>query len=138
MQAGKNLDFQLGSTGSPAVLVDLSNKVQTAGLDIERDLLEANRFNNSGAKSNLKGLYGGKFPVTFFYDATVYTQMLNAVLGDNTVNIQFGPEGSTSGKPKYTGAVHIHKISKPVEVNKVMVFTTDVTLDGVLSTGTYA
>lgn len=138
MQAGKDLDFRLGSTGTPTTLVDLSNNVKTAGYDIERDLLEANRFNNSGAKSNLKGLYGAKFPVTFFYDQTTYGQLHAALLGDNTVNIQLGPIGSTSGKPKYTGAVHVHKVGNPVEVNKVMEFTAEITLDGPVTPGTYA
>jgi len=134
---GKNLDFRLGSTGTPSTLVDLSNSVKSAGYDIERDLLEANTFNNNGSKANLKGLYGATFSVTFYYSAAIFTQLHAALLGDNTVNIQFGPIGSTGGNPKYTGAVHIHKVGNPIEINSVMELTAEITLDGAIATSTY-
>ena len=137
-EVAKNLDLRLGSTGTPTTLVDLSTLVRSAGYDLERALIEANEFNSNGAKKNLKGLYGAKFPVKFFYTAALFTQLHAAILGDNTVNIQFGPKGSTSGLPKYTGAVHIHGMSQPVELDGVMEITAEVTLDGAITVGTFA
>jgi hypothetical protein len=136
-QIGKNLDFRLGTQAAPAGLQDLSSSVKSAGYEIERNMLEANQFNNSGAKSNLKGLYGATFPVTFFYSAAVFAQLHEILLGDNTVNIQFGPIGNGTGNPKYTGAVHVHKVGNPVEIDQIMEVTADITLDGPITIGVY-
>jgi hypothetical protein len=135
---GLNVDFQLGSNGSPTALVDLSSKVSSVDFQREQDLPDVTAFNGNGARAFAAGLTQGSFSVEFFWDATVDEQLNNLVGYTTAVDFQYGPDGSTSGKPKYTGKCFLSSLGNPATVGDVKKFSGEFTITGAVTRGTFA
>lgn len=134
---GLNVDFRLGSNGTPSTPVDLSNKVSQVDFNREQDLPEVTAFNGNGARAFAAGLTQGTFSVEFFWDAAVDAQ-LNGLVGYTTpVDFQYGPDGSTSTYPKYTGKAFLTSLSNPATVGDVKKFSAEFQITGAVTRATF-
>lgn len=132
-----NLDFQIGSNGTPTTEVDISTKVKSVDFPREQDLLDVTAFGTTGFRSFAVGLQAATFTVEMFWDTTIDTHM-NGLMGYTTqVEWIFGPDGTTSGRPKYTGFAFLKSLSNPVAVGEIKLFTAEFQISGIISRTTY-
>lgn len=135
---GLKVQFELGSNGTPTVLVDLSNKVSQVDFSREQDLPDVTAFNGNGARAFAAGLTQGSFSVEFFWDATVDAH-LNGLVGYTTaVDFEYGPNGDGSGEPKYTGKAFLQSLSNPATVGDVKKFSAEFIVTGAVTRATYS
>lgn len=135
---GLNINFELGSNGSPTSLVDLSDKVSSIDFGREQDLPDVTAFNGNGARAFAAGLTQGSFSVEFFWDATIDAQ-LNGLIGYTTaVDFQYGPDGDTNGYRQYTGDCFLASLSTPQTVGDVKKFSAEFQVTGAITAGTYS
>lgn len=134
---GLNVNFTLGSNGSPTTPVDLSTKVSSIDFGREQDLPDVTAFGTTGSRAYAAGLTSGTFKVELFWDATVDAHM-NGLIGYQTaVNFVFGPDGSTSGYRKYTGTCFLKSLGEPIKVGEVKKFSMDFQITGAITATTY-
>ena len=136
----KNVDFQLGTQGTPASLTNLSTKLTSVKVSWDVDDLDSTAFGTSGAKAHAAGLTDGTISIEGFWDAAIETHF-GALLGfDNAgagISFQHGPIGSTTGNPKTTGAVILTKYEPPSGVGTLNKFTAELRVTGAATRGTY-
>jgi hypothetical protein len=134
---GLNIDFQLGSNGTPTTEVDLSTKVKTADMTRNQDLPDVTAFNGNGARAFAAGLTEGSFDMEFFWDTTIDGH-LNGLIGYTTaVEFIYGPDGTTSTRPKYTGTVFLESLTVPATIGDVKVFQATFKVTGAIVRTTY-
>ena len=134
---GLNIDFQLGSNGTPTTEVDLSTKVRTADFSRTQDLPDVTAFNGNGARAFAAGLTEGSFDMEFFWDSTIDAH-LNGLVGYTTpVEFIYGPDGTTSTRPKYTGTVFLESLNNPATIGDVKVFSATFKVTGAVGRTTY-
>lgn len=133
------INFEIGSNGTPTTLVTtLSDKITSVDFSRTRDLPEANVFNQGGAKSFVAGLSEGEFGVELMWDATVDAHLNGLVDYTTAISFQYGPDGSTSGKPKYTGSCFLTNLSAPATVGDVKTFSATFKPTGAITRSTFA
>ena len=134
-----NINFQIGSAGTETTLVTtLSDKVSSCDFSQTQDLPDATAFNGNGARSFVVGLREGEFAMEFFWDATVDAH-LNGLFGNQTpVNYQYGPDGSSTGKRKYTGTLFVMNVSTPATVGDIKKVNATFKLNGAPTATTFA
>lgn len=134
---GLNIDFQVGSNGTPTVKVDLSTKVKTADFPREQDVPDVTAFNGNGFRQFAVGLQQGTFECEFFWDTTIDTH-LSGLLGYTTaVDFIYGPDGTTTGRPKYTGTAFLKTLSDPATVGDVKTFKGTFQITGTITRAVY-
>lgn len=134
---GLNIDFRLGSNGTPTVLIDLSTKVKSVDFGREQDLPDVTAFNGNGARAFAAGLTQGSFSVEFFWDAVIDAH-LNGLVGYTTpVDFQYGPDGSTVTFPRFLGDCFIQSLSTPQQVGDVKVFSAEFMVTGAITRNTF-
>lgn len=130
------IDWQIGSNGSATTEVDRSTYVKSVDFQRMFDILDATPFGVT-ARAYVGGLMDATFSVTYFWDTTIDTHM-QALMGYTTaVEFIYGPDGTTSGRPKFTGTVFAKSISAPTSVGEVKEFTVEFQSTGTLTRGTY-
>jgi hypothetical protein len=133
---GLSVDLQFGSNGSATTEVDRSTYVRSVDFPREQDVLDTTPFGVT-ARTYAVGLMDNKMTVEFFWDTTIDTH-LNALLGYTTaVEFIYGPDGTTSGRPKFTGTVFCKSVSEPTTVGEVKMFTCEFQSTGTLTRTTY-
>jgi hypothetical protein len=85
---------------SAGALQDLSAYINSSSLQRLQDLLETTCF-GATAKTYIAGFPDAKMPIGGFWDATLDAHM-DGILGKETVSVELYPEGTASGKVKYT------------------------------------
>ncbi|UBU11602.1 hypothetical protein [Nonomuraea gerenzanensis] len=138
---GKDSAFAVDDTGG--TLRTLSQYVDNvSGLPGSRDLSEVTAFGDEGVK-NIPGLVNATFSISGHFDSTVTTGP-DAVLGalmtgqSATATFEYGPEGNTSGKVKYSGEAWITSYTAESSVSDKVSFSAEFQVDGVVTRGTYA
>lgn len=137
---GKNAVFKLDS--SAGSLVDLSAYLDDISFPRSVETGETTTYGNN-AKTYITGLsdatisLGGKFHAT----ADAHFGALIAALLDGTVtsaSFEYGPEGSTSGRIKFTGEsiVTSYEVSSPVA--DVVTFSAELQVTGAITRTTWA
>lgn len=133
---GLSIDFQIGSNGTPTTEVDRSTYVRSVDFKRTMDVPDTTPFGVT-ARTYAAGLSDATFTVEFFWDTTIDTHM-NGLIGYTTaVEFIYGPDGTTSGRPKYTGTVFLKDLSAPTTVGDVKVFTAEFQATGAITRTTY-
>jgi hypothetical protein len=132
-----NVDFELGSNGTPSSLVDLSTKVSKVDFPREQDNLDVTAFNGNGTRAFAVGLSQGSFDVEFFWDTTVDGQIAGLLGYTTAVNFQYGPDGTTTGRPKYTGSCFLKSFTIPATIGEVKKFSGTFQVTGAVTRATY-
>ncbi|MBV9215936.1 MAG: hypothetical protein JO053_07135 [Acidobacteria bacterium] len=137
--AGKvtiNTVIKLGSSGSESTLVDYASKFADFDFPREQDLKDITPFGVS-FKQFAPGLQTGTFKGNVFWDTTI-DGILNGMFGDLTaINFEYGPDGSTTGNPKYTGSLFIKSLGNPVKVGDTKMMPCEFQITGTITRTTY-
>lgn len=146
---GKNTVFKVGTVGAPTVATDISSYLDSVSYPRTMDTAETTTFGSS-ARSYIPSFPGNTWSISGKFDATSggIDQTLNALQGlTNSVALEYGPSGSTTGNSKYTMAgnssgtaspgVFMSSYSVSSPVNDVVSFTADFIGSGAPTRGTY-
>lgn len=131
---GKDSVFTVNTKELSAYLTqaDISNSV---------DMAETSTM-GSEAKSYVSGLSDATISIAGFYDSTGTTgpdAVLNALVGgDSSTTFEYGPEGGTSGKVKYSGNCFLTSYNVTAPVGDVVGFAADFQVTGAVTKTTYS
>jgi hypothetical protein len=132
---GKKTSFKLDNSGG--ALTDISNQCTNVDLAEDAEVLETTAFQDTD-KTFLVGFKDNKVTFQGRWGATIDAH-LGAVLGqDATISFEIGPEGSGTGKVKYTGEAILTKFQKTGAVNAVNSFSGELQVSGPVTRGTFA
>lgn len=136
---GKNAVFSLDDSGG--TLRTLTSYVDNvSGLPGGRNLSEVTAFGDSGTKS-IPGLQDVEFSISGSFDSTASTGP-NAVLNSlrtasATATFEYGPEGSTAGKTKFTGECWLTSYEVEASVDNKVSYKAEFKVDGTVTSTTY-
>lgn len=131
---GKDSVFTLDSAALTAYLTDVAfnNSVDMAETSVMG--LEA--------KTYLSGLSDGTISLTGRYDSTAVSGpdvKLNGLVGlDTPVTFEYGPEGGTTGKVKYSGSCFLTAYNVSSPLGDIVAFTAELQITGAVVKGTYS
>lgn len=137
---GKNAVFSIDDSGG--TLRTISSYVDKVdGLPGGRELSEVTALGDSGTKS-IPGLQSVSFSIAGHFDSTATTGP-NAVLNSlrtasSTASFEYGPEGSASGKAKFSGECWLEEYTVDSTVSDKVSFSASFKVDGTVTSGTYS
>lgn len=137
---GKDAAFKIDD--SAGTLRTLSQYVaQVSGLPGGRNLSEVTALGDGGTKS-IPGLQNVSFTVSGHYDSTATTGPDVVLSGlrtaTATATFEYGPEGSTTGKIKYSGECWLTEYTVDAGVAEKVSFSASLQVDGTVTRGTFA
>jgi hypothetical protein len=136
---GSGAVFKLDdSSGTLRTLTSYVDEV--SGLPGGRDLSQVTAFGDGGTKS-IPGLQDVKFSIKGHFDSTATTGP-NAVLNGlrtatATATFEYGPEGSATGKVKFTGECWLTDYVVDASVKEKVSFTASLQVDGTVTATTF-
>ena len=142
---GKGQYFQLDN--SSGTLVDISNVLNNVSFPKSIDTGEVTAF-GANSKSYIVGLQDATLSIEGSYDATVDTQItalidaLSAGTKSGTVPTEtaswvYGPEGSATGRIKYSGEAILSSYEVSAPVGDVVTFKAQLQASGAVTRGTF-
>ena len=132
---GKNSVFKLDNASGS--LTDISAFVNNVDFPETADVAETTNFGSSGAKSYIAGEDDGTFSLTGFFDATA-DAIFGAVIGQSaTLSFEYSPEGTASGKIKYTGECILTNYALSSPVGDAVAYSCDLQVSGAVTRGTH-
>lgn len=137
---GKDSVFKLDDSGG--TLRTLSQYIdEVSGLPGGRDLAEVTAFGDAGTKS-IPGLQDVGFSISGHFDSTATTGP-NAVINSlrtatATASFEYGPEGGTTGKVKFSGECWLEEYEVESSVGDKVSFSAEFKVDGTVTSGTFA
>lgn len=131
---GKDTVFKLDN--GAGALTDISAYLMEAGLDRTVDVAETATFGDS-AKEVIPGLKDGTIPLAGPFDPAVDV-ILDAAFGAATTKtFEYGPEGGTAGKVKYTGECICTAYSKKGTMSDAARITATLRVTGAVTRTTF-
>ena len=140
---GRSTSFKLDTLGN--VLTDISTKLNNVDFPQEAELLDTTTF-QAAAKTYIVGFKDNKISLQGRWDATIDAQIA-AIIGvseptgqpaNEGFDFEYGPEGTTTGKTKYTGKAYVVKYQRSSPVNGVSSFTAELQVTGDVTRSTFA
>lgn len=132
---GKNTVFILDdSGGTPRTLTTYLNDVS---FPRDQALAETTTMGVS-YKTFVAGFSDGKITIKGNWDPTVDGYLAGLVGAASTASFEYGPEGSTTGKIKYTGEAILTSYETSSSIDKAAEFTAELQVSGAISRGTYS
>ncbi|MER5252902.1 hypothetical protein [Streptomyces sp. NPDC002855] len=137
---GKDAVFKLDDSGG--TLRTLSAYIdEVSGLPGGRDLSEVTAFGDGGTKS-IPGLQDVSFSISGHFDSTATTgpnSVINSLrTAAATATFEYGPEGGTTGKVKFSGECWLEEYEVEAEVDDKVSFSAEFKVDGTVTSGTFA
>ena len=131
---GKNSVFKLDNASGS--LTDISAFVNNVDFPETADVAESSVLGASN-KTYLVGLRDASISISGLFDATV-----DAILGDvvgqtATLSYEYSPEGTASGKVKYTGEAILTNYALSSPVGDVVAYSADLQCSGAVTRGTH-
>jgi len=131
---GKDSVFKLDNSGGS--LTDISAYVNNVDFPETADVAESSVLGSS-SKQYLVGLKDSTLGLTGFCDATA-DAIFGAVLGQSaTLSFEYSPEGTGSGKVKYTGECILTNYALSSPVGDVVAYSADLQVSGAVTRGTH-
>lgn len=136
---GKDIDFQLDdASGTIRAVKGYLNTV--SGLPGGRGLSETTAFGDQGTR-NIPGLSTVTFSIAGHFDTTAVVGIATVLNGlrtaTATASFIYGPEGSTTGKVKYTGECWLTDFSVDAAVSDRVPIAATFAVDGIVTPGVY-
>lgn len=118
--------------------VNLSAFMNTIDFDMSVDSHETTTYGKS-AKTYISGLKDTTITIGGLDDeaASAVGATLTGLLGGAPVTFEYGPEGSTTGKAKYSGSCIVTSFTKSTPVGDVASWSADLQVTDVVTRGTY-
>lgn len=132
---GKNASFKLDDSGG--TLTDISRKVTNVQMPQNAELLDVTAF-QATAKEYITGFKDGKISFEGNADAAIATHLLGILGQEATVSFEYGPEGTASGKRKFTGEAVLIKYDETTQVSQANKFSAELQISGAVTVGTFA
>jgi len=136
---GKNAYFALD--GTAASLVNISDTLNEISMPREIETAETTAFGNND-KTYITGLGDATISLSGMFDATTNTliagNIANLKSGSvSSLSFEYGPAGSASAQPKFTGEALItsYEVSSPV--GDVVTFSLELQVTGGVSGSTF-
>ncbi len=131
---GKDSVLKLDNSGGS--LTDLSAYVNNVDFPETADVAESSVLGSS-SKQYLVGLKDSTLGLTGFFDATA-DAIFGAVLGQSaTLSFEYSPEGTSSGKVKYTGECILTNYALSSPVGDVVAYSADLQVSGAVTRATH-
>jgi predicted secreted protein len=127
---GKSAYFKINST-------DLSSYCSDVGLPRSIETAETTAFGKA-AKTYIVGLTDGTISASGKWDSTADGVIAPLVGASSLVTYEVGPEGSSSGKVKYSGSAIITSYEVSAPVGDAVTFTLQLQCSDTITRGTYA
>lgn len=137
---GKDAVFKLDDSGGTLrTLTSYTDEV--SGLPGARELSEVTAMGDGGTK-NITGLQNVSFSAKGHFDSTTTTGP-NAVLNSlrtatATATFEYGPEGGTTGKVKFSGECWLTEYTVDASVKDKVSWSATFQVDGTVSSGTFS
>jgi len=133
---GKSAVFKLDNAAGS--LVDYSTYLDDIGFPRDVETAETTTFGVAGsAKTYITGLSDATISVSGKFDATA-DATLSAVVGQAaTLTFEYGPEGSSAGKVKYTGECILTSYEVSASVGDVVTASLDFQVTGQITRTTF-
>lgn len=137
--AGKNTVFSVDDSGG--VLRDLTSYTTgVSGLPGAPQLEDVTPYGSSGQKS-IKTIEVTSFKAEGNWDSTPTTGPIAVLNGLRTAaatsSFEFGPEGNTTGKIKYSGECWLENLEVTSDPKSKVGWSADFRVDGVVTVGAY-
>lgn len=136
---GKDIDFQLDDAAGTLRLVK-SYLNSVSGLPGARGLSEVTAFGDQGTRY-IPSLANTTFSVSGHWDTTASVGIVTVLNGLRTAvataSFVYGPEGTTTGKVKYTGECWLSEFSVDAAVADRVPVTATFQIDGVVTVTAY-
>jgi hypothetical protein len=134
--AGQLSDFRHGTNGALTTLTDFTAKTLGVSLSIEGEEVDATTFGN--VYRDFEGSFiGGSFSVTYKYDATIFGQLGAIMTNRDSIDFQWSPDGTASGKPKVTGAMVMTSLNNDASVGDLLQIECEFRINGAITFGTH-
>ena len=131
---GKSSVFKLDNAGGS--LTDISAFVNNVDFPETADVAETSVLGASN-KTYIVGLKDATISLSGLFDATV-DAILGAVVGQTaTLSYEYSPEGTGSGKVKYTGEAILTNYALSSPVGDVVAYSADLQCSGAVTRGTH-
>ena len=131
---GKDSVFKLDNSGGS--LTDISSYVNNVDFPETADVAETSVLGAS-AKTYIVGLTDSTIGLTGFFDATA-DAIFGAVIGQSaTLSFEYSPEGTSSGKVKYTGECILTNYALSSPVGDVVAYSADLQVSGAVTRGSH-
>jgi len=135
---GKGAVFKIDNSGG--TLQTLTAYVDSIDFNNTIDTAETTTM-GSEVKTYLSGQSDATLSISGKWDSTASTgpdAVLNGLIGlETTSTFEAGPEGSTTGKVKYTGECFLTSYAVSVPVGDVVTFSADFQVTGAITKTTY-
>lgn len=136
---GKDSVFKVDDSGG--TLRDISNDVDNvSGLPAARALADVTSYGDAGERF-YPGLQGATFTVTGQFNSAATTGSVTVLNGlrtaANTATFEYGPEGSTTGKIKYTAECWLESFTTDSSVKDKVPFSATFRMDNGLTVTTF-
>ena len=133
---GKNAHFELGSAGTETTLVDLSGFLNSVSFPESVDTGETTVFGDD-SMTYVVGLKDSTISIEGRFDPTPDAQIAGALGNATPLDFEYGPAGTATGNPQYTGSAFVtsYEISSPVD--DTVTFTAELQVTGDVTRGTY-
>lgn len=133
---GKNAVFKLDN--SSATLTDISAYLDNVDLPRSIETAETTTFGvTGGSKTYVVGLNEATISLSGKYDSVVDALLAGVIGQETSLNWNYGPEGSTTGRVKYTGLGFITKYDVKSPVGGVETFSADIQVTGAITRTTF-
>ena len=131
---GKNSVFKLDNASGS--LTDISAFVNNVDFPETADVAETSVLGASN-KTYLAGLKDANISLAGFFDATA-DAIVGAVIGQcATLSFEYSPEGTASGKIKYTGECILTNYALSSPVGDAVAYSCDLQVSGAVTRGTH-
>ena len=131
---GKSSVFKLDNASGSST--DISAFVNNVDFPETADVAETSVLGASN-KTYLVGLKDATIGLTGFFDATA-DAIFGAVIGQSaTLSFEYSPEGTASGKIKYTGECILTNYALSSPVGDVVAYSADLQVSGAVTRGTH-
>ena len=131
---GKTASFKVDNAAGS--LTDISDTLNSVSFPREAETLETTSFGSSD-RTYVVGFKNQTISVEGSFDATVDTH-LAAVLGqDATLSFEYGPEGTTASRIKYTGECLMTSYETSAGIGDVVSFSAEFQITGAVTRGTF-
>jgi hypothetical protein len=127
-------DFRIDNSGGS--LTDISTQCKMVDLSNDVESFDVTAFQSTN-KEYLVGFTDGKFAFDGFFDGTINAHLMGILGQEATVSVQWGPEGSASGKPKFTCEGFLTSYKPTSAVNAPNTFSAAIQVTGAITVGTY-
>ena len=135
---GKDASFKLEDSAG-TTLRDLSSNLTNIAFSRQNDTHDTTAFGAEG-HTFITGLTNGKVTLTGWTDYTATTgtmTVIDSLVGLDTVTMsfEFGPHGSTTGLPKYTGECILESLDVSDPVADLVSFVAVLQISGAVTKG---